>query len=436
MIDLFLALGVLLTTSSQLRNAPLPLGPGELCLAFWIAATLFQAFRSNVLRVTPALSAVSLFWACFALSLSLGTLMALATAEAFDAGLLLHDAIAFPLISASSILSVAMPFAAVRLRRVAWQLAILGSISLLAQWANGLGLFSVSIVDPWFWERFRGWSSNPNQLALLCVVQFLVALFLADSARGPFARLGAVLCLIPPAILGRMSGSDTFSLALLFAITLYGVGKIVLWLRFPAAGAPLRASFARLMLVASPLVLLSLAPLGIALASDAGKFAMGFTKNNGAEAGEEAQLRFALWHQAFARGVESGMLGLGPGPHLQIPPSIAASRIRSAGKISNVINPDQNGTANFEAHNTLFDLFTQGGLLAVLSFTALVAYAAWRAWFARSAGLLAMVGGTMLFGMTGLISRQPIFWFMISLCVTATLPAVPGLRRWGVRESA
>jgi len=67
-----------------------------------------------------------------------------------------------------------------------------------------------------------------------------------------------------------------------------------------------------------------------------------------------------LWRQAIDRGLESGMLGLGPGPHLQIPPSIVAGRVSTGAEPVNIGHPIQNGTANFEAHNTILDLFTQG----------------------------------------------------------------------------
>jgi hypothetical protein len=40
--DVVLALGLLLTTASQLRVPGLPIGPGEVCLAIWILLMVFR----------------------------------------------------------------------------------------------------------------------------------------------------------------------------------------------------------------------------------------------------------------------------------------------------------------------------------------------------------------------------------------------------------
>ena len=423
-LDFIYALGVLLTALSQLRAATRPVGPGELLLAFWIVATFVRLLTPGRFQLTPALTRLGLFWILFAVALSLGIMMALATGEDFDTDFVFHDVLAFPLIGFASALSVAGPGAAVRMRRIAWFATLSGAVLLLLQLANGLGMFSIPILDPWFWERFRGWSSNPNQLALLCMVLFFVALYLADTARSALSRLVALVCLAPPVVLGRMSGSDTLSLAILAGLLIYAAGKAIVALRAARSRPTLAASLLRLMIITSPLMMLSLVPIALTLADDAQKLALGFTKNGGRDAGSEADLRMVLWRQALSRGIESGLLGLGPGPHLQIPASISAGRTAETVKPMNVVNPDQNGTANFEAHNTLLDLFTQGGLLAVVAFSALLINAGWRAYIAESPGLVALLGATVLFGMTGLIARQPIFWLAVSMSITAEAAVV------------
>jgi hypothetical protein len=94
------------------------------------------------------------------------------------------------------------------------------TVPLMPQLADGFGLFSSAMIKPWFWGRFRGWSTKPNQLAPLRGALFFLALFLADAATGTAARVAALCCMIPPAILGRLSQSDTFTLAL------FGAGPI------------------------------------------------------------------------------------------------------------------------------------------------------------------------------------------------------------------
>jgi O-antigen ligase len=105
---------------------------------------------------------------------------------------------------------------------------------------------------------------------------------------------------------------------------------------------------------------------------------------------------------------------------LQIPLSIVVADLASVGtQPANMSHPTQNGTANYEAHNTILDVFTQGGVLAVASFVWLLLRATKYVYRARSAELMALVAGTAIFMMTGNIIRQPIFWFAIVLCLTA-----------------
>jgi hypothetical protein len=419
MMDGILALGLLFTTASQFRLPGIPVGPGELALVVWIAGMVFKTLMSGAPSASRAVSALVAFWGAFALALSIGMITAMATGEAFEPDLMLHDAVAYPLIAVVSCLCAATPS---RLRRVGWFLVISGAASLSLQYANGIGLIRIPGIDPWFWERFRGWSDNPNQLSILCVIIVLVALYLADTATSLSTRLGAILLMIPPLVVGRMSQSDTFVLALAAAVPVWMAVKLIVWLHGERLELSLRGSFARLALIAAPVLLLCLAPLALSKVEDAQRFLMGFAKHNGAEAAEEADLRKTLWRQAIQRGIKSGMLGLGPGPHLQIPPSIVAGR-ESISETTNIGHPTQNGTANFEAHNTVLDLFTQGGLLAVASFAWLLLRATTRAYRARSAGLVALVAGATVFMMTGNIVRQPILWFAIVLCLTA--PVAP-----------
>jgi hypothetical protein len=117
------------------------------------------------------------------------------------------------------------------------------------------------------------------------------------------------------------------------------------------------------------------------------------------------------------------MLGLGPGPHLRIPPSILTARATTANLPKEVYHPSLNGTPNFEAHNTALDLFTQGGLLAILSFFWLAATTLVNTYKARLAGLTTLLGGLLLFGIPDLIVRYPIFWFSIALCLVTGLGA-------------
>ncbi len=416
MMDVTLALALLFTTASQFRLPGIPVGPGELGLVVWIVGIVIKTLLSGAPFPSRAVLALVAFWGAFALALSLGMMTALATGEAFDRELVLHDAVAYPLIAVVSCLCTANSS---RLRRVAWFLVTCGAVSLSLQYANGIGLIRIPGINPWFWERFRGWSDNPAQLAIACLIILLVALHLADTATRVSTRFAAIMFMIPPLVVGRMSQSDTAMLAVTAAVPVWMVVKLIDWVRGERLKLSLRPTLARLALIAAPVLLLCLAPLVLSKAEDVEGFVTGFAKNGGAEASEEAKLRMTLWRQAIERGIESGMLGLGPGPHLQIPPSIEAGRVSANNAPTNVFHPEQNGTANYEAHNSVLDLFTQGGLLAVTSFVWLLLRATMCAFRARSAGLLALMTGVVIMMMTADIIRQPIVWFAIVLCLTA-----------------
>ena len=87
---------------------------------------------------------------------------------------------------------------------------------------------------------------------------------------------------------------------------------------------------------------------------------------------------------------------------------------------------------NFEAHDTFLDLFTHGGLIAVLSLSWLVATALIVTNRAELDGLTTLLCGLAIFSIFHLIVRHPIFWFAVSLCLVAAANPLraPPLRVW------
>lgn len=411
--DIVLALGLLLTTATQLRVGGTPFGFGEVCLLLWLFLMAIRNLPRRDLRLGPALTRLLAFWALLTLSLCIGTITAFATGEDYDSGLFLHDAMAYPLLAAVSCVSVIEPGAQARLNRVAWLLAVLGGLSLCILIAGGEGLVPLP-VDPWFWERFRGWSQNPNQLSLLCCVLALICLHLADISVRPSDRIVALLCMAVAICAGRMTQGDTFTYALVVAGPVFAYIKLRAWVTTSGS----RAAIAALALVAVPMVLVSSLPSALSAASDAGEVVSALSKNGGKEAKQEADLRLLLWRQAIGRGFESGMLGLGPGPHLRIPVEVVVGRI-SMDQPGNTEHPRQGSAANFEAHNTVLDLFTQGGLIAAGSFAWLMIQAGRRTYQLGAAGLVALLCGISICCMTGNVIRLPVVWFALALCLVA-----------------
>jgi hypothetical protein len=418
-LNALLALGALLSAAPQLRLAGSSIGPGEVCLVIWLVLTLGRELARPGHRASPALSQLLVFWAFFAIAQSLGALTGVFVGDIHDLGLFLHDVMAYLLLAAISCLCLVGPEAVARMRQTAWLVAALGAAFLSLQLANAWGLVEIPSIDPWYWDRLRGWSSIPNQLALVCAVLVFLSVHLAETAAGAGERIAAIGCAILPIYVGRLTKSDAFSLVLLSSGVIFAALKFRTWMVSVEQGVTLRLAFAWIAAFVLPLVLASAVPLGASIGVRAEDVAKQLSKDNGAGTDDEAALRFELWNEAISRGLDSWMLGLGPGPHLPIPPSVVAGRESTPDEPINIEHPTPGSELNFEAHNTLLDLFTQGGLIAVSTFVWLTATALWVTLKARLDALTTLLCALGIFGMFHLIVRHPIFWFAIAFCLVA-----------------
>ena len=234
LLDFFLALGMLLSLETQLRAADAALGPGELCLAIWIAPLLAASlwhFNWNTPRV---FSELVVFWMVFAMAECIGAVAGFMMSDIRDDMLALHDVIAYTLVCLVSCLLTIHPDSAVRCRRIAWMLVILGAVSLAMQYLNAEGVFSLPSIDPWYWDRLRGWSANPNQLALLCILIAMISLHLAETSKGVSSRISAIVCLGIAAAVGMMAKSNAYSIVVILAVGFFGTFKA--WRRVKPRG--------------------------------------------------------------------------------------------------------------------------------------------------------------------------------------------------------
>lgn len=418
-LDALFAFGLLLTPASQLRVAGLPVGPGELCLIIWVILVLGREAVRCRLLLTPALSRLLMFWSLFALAQTLGTLTAKLIGDEHDPVWFMHDVMAYPLLAAISCLSVVGPNPGPRLHRITWLLCGFGTPVVLAQLADAWGLYDIPSVDPLWWDQFRGWSSNPHQLAVLCMVLGILSLHLAETSKRLGARIGALACAIIPVYAGRLTGSDSFALILVLSGPILLTFKCRTWLFSRARQISFGSALAWVIVLALPGVLISIAPLAYSIAVEARDLAKSMARENPEQTREKTELRLELWSQALKRGVESGMLGLGPGPHLEIPHSIVSARNMDTVHPQFVEHPMPSFVPNFEAHNTMLDLFTQGGLLIVLSFVWLVAMAFKSACATGQAALPTLLCGLCIYAIATFLLRHPIFWFVIAVCLVA-----------------
>jgi hypothetical protein len=435
--DLLLAIGILLSNATQLRPGDAPVGPGEVCLAIWIVLMLGRETARLGPRFTPALSRLVIFWLLFAAAQSIGILTSYFIADPHDTKALIHDLTAYPLLAAVCVLSVVGPNAGSRVHRVAWLLVTLGSVELGLQALQAWNFISIGTLDLWFWERMRGWSDNPNQLAFQCAMLALLCLHLADVAASVSARIGAVGASVLPIYVGLLTRSDTFGIILIVAGPIFLAIKLRTWLLLHQRTLSARSAFAWIAVLTLPLLLGTVAQYGSSLAANVRGLAEDVGKGDQQDSDKTAHIRLHVWRSAFSRGLDAGMLGLGPGPHVPVPPSIAADRRDPAQDFSGGPQLDPadhaapNGTPNFEAHDTLLDIFTQGGLLAVLTLVWLVATAFLQTYRTRLDGLTTLLCGLTIFSTFHLVIRHPIFWFSIATALTAAEGRTLSLkRRW------
>lgn len=419
LLDVLLAFGLIMSTASQLRPAGFPVGVGEICLALWVFLMVCREVNRLGPRLTPPLSKLVIFWLAFTVAQSLGTMTGYFVGDRHDPDLFMHDVAAYPLLAAVSCLSVVEPGAMPRLRRVAWLVVIFGTVGLALQVAQMWSVIDVLPIKPWYWDRFRGWSAIPNQLGLLCAVLGLLSLHLADTTTGFGGKVAALACTILPIYVGRLSKSDAFALVLVGSIVLFAALKLRSWCSSNDGILTFRSALAWLVILVVPATAVAGTILVGSIEGGIEDLAYDLAKGKPADEQHTASIRFHAWGEALHRGIESGMLGLGPGPHIEIPFSIIEGRMNSKANPEDIEHPTVNGMPNFEAHDTLLDLFTQSGLIGVLSILSLGAVTLLGSLRARLDGLTTLLCGLAVFSIFHLIVRHPIFWFAVALSLVA-----------------
>lgn len=414
--DAILALGLVLTTASQLRPAGLSIGPGEVSLVIWVGLMLGEMKDLLHSKMTPALSRMLVFWILFIISLCLGSATAFVIGDIHDPNLFIHDILAYAILLAVSLLCAVEPDAGCHIHRVAWLLTLFSTVFLGLQLISAWGLLTIPHTDPWYWERFRGLSDNPNQLAIFCAIITFLSIHFIEHIAGPSRKAIAALCAALSIYVGRLTKSDTYAVILVTGILLFALLKFRTWLAMP------KPSFGRaaagIAIISLPIITVTAFLFANLVEAETFDLMMKMAKGTRQETSQTANIRLNAWSSAINRGIESGMLGLGPGPHIDIPSVLVAAR-REDIEPKYIEHPQVNGTPNFEAHNTFLDLFTQGGLIATLSFTWLVGTAFLTAYRTHFDALTVVVWSIIVLSMFHLIIRQPMFWFAVAFALTA-----------------
>ena len=425
--DALVALAVLLALETQLRIGAGPIGPGEFLLSLWLGPLAVISLLRLPREVPRPFWDVLRFWGALAAALSLGVIAAIVRNVAVDWSLVLHDIIAYALLASLTCTLTILPDGPARLHRMLWMIVLFGAGLLLLQLANAQGVFRLGAIDPWYWDRMRGWSDNPNQFALMCLLVGFLAVALAERTPGIWAKLLAVSCAAIGLGTGLLAKSNAFSAVILMVLLFFVLSKL--------ARAFMRAERRSIPLASLAVAVAAFVGWAVCigahltdLRTDALKATSAMARDDAADA--DAALRVHLWGQAVKAGTESMALGLGPGPHLEIPHAILAGR-RDANVPVNIQHPKPGVAANFEAHNTVLELFVQGGLIAVVAFVSIVVLGAYRSWKTGLDGMVALLLAIMIFGSFHVVFRHPSVWFAICLALVGRAPsamAVPILR--------
>lgn len=404
--DILLSAGIVLAPAGQLSTG-LPAGFAEALLFGFVALSFARMLWDGRIEMTDAFIRLGTFWLIFFVTLALGFCISFFIARIQILGFVLHDGMAFSLMMAMCLMMTARRDAAIHMRRSAWLIVGFANVTLALQVATGWGLLGQPGVGPWLGDRFQGWSENPNQLALYCAAYGPLALYLATTSRSPRAVLLACAAAILPFYVGRLTKSDSFLLASVVGYLSFGLLMLGSWLGARVRRPGMPRQLVLLALAGAVALGASLAPQIAARSPGIEALAEGMSRGGGGEKTEEtAQLRLYLWKAAAHTGLSSASLGQGPGPHLERPP----------------VSYRQTLPELFEAHNTILDLFTQGGLIAVLNLAWIVTTAVLVAWRARLDALVALVLSLAVFGLTHLIVRHPVVWFSVAACLLAGRP--------------
>ncbi|AZO21420.1 polymerase [Mesorhizobium sp. M1E.F.Ca.ET.045.02.1.1] len=406
--DALLAFGVVMAGATQLNIPGSSFGYGELSLTLWIMLSIGRILAGGRIEFTPALTSLAGFWLVMAVTLAIGTIVAYLTTVIFLTGLI-HDTVAYLLLVSITCLAAAEPDADRHFRRSTWWLLAIANTALAIQVIQGWGWIPQAGVESWYWDRFRGWSENPNQLALYCAIFGTLALHLATTTGNRWGRFVGIASVFFTFYVGRLTKSDAFLYtSILTYLTFLGL-QIRTWLKTAGAKVSLPRQALVLLLIGSVPLAMSVTPYVLSEATILESFAKSLTKDKGGEAtAETAELRLYLWNAALEKGAQSGSLGLGPGAHVGRPPTWDR-------QFDALTRP-------FEAHSTILDLYTQGGIISVLALVWIVGAAIMSAWRAKLDALLALMVSIVIFSMPHLIIRHPIVWFAITFCLVAGTP--------------
>ena len=388
---IWIAIGIALTTASQLRPGSIPVGIGEGMLVTWMLALLLKISITKRHLITPMTRGLLLFWSVIFLCLAWGFWNALSID--FASPEFLHDLLAYIFVFLFGIALTISISSEAEMEKIVILLISFSAFTLL-------GILLIPAIFPFFspWEygvRFKGWAQNPNQLGLLLSGFPFFALHFLIKSTNIQQRIFYTSIIFSVFIVGMRTESDSlflgWFLGLLF-IGFWGIYKLLInfiskrndvsTVRFAKKQA--------LILLIIIVVLLMVVPLYGKVSIIIGEL---YNKNS------QGSLRFTLWSNGITAMLHSPLFGLGPGPH--------------SGKTL-----DSLGTK--ETHNTFIELATASGIIGLIALISLLIWIGFRAWrhglIVMNAAFISLIGHSLFH----YVLRHPIFWFDLLAIATLT----------------
>jgi O-Antigen ligase len=419
-VPAMVAVGLLLSIATHLRSLTGGLvGPGEALLSLaallgWVAGRPWQLVKNPIV----------LFWGLMALTLVLGSQFG--SLEGLDV-VRNVKAYAFTSVITVGLFALLQRLSDVGLRRVLLYLCVSAAVALwigfVIYLSNNPEIIRLSYLnDAWGDQRYGGWSENPNQLAFFFIPLpvWIAALWRDVASYSWIQRFGLSLLLIALMLMGLLVRSDGLFVVwvleffvLLFLrlrwdmkvsrLSLFGYALAMILCVMVVktfAHGEVRKSFVCAQQTLSQGLNPWRAKCYVGAFEDQETLRIGYS-----DPVAKVELREDHWRNAFKALRLSPIVGHGPGAFAWMP--------------GTPLNELGVGKANVEAHNTLLDLATQGGILLALGWCALLFYlllGAWRVRDSYSFSVVLMIG---MFGMFHYLIRQPYLWFVLIVAFEA-----------------
>lgn len=375
----WLALGVALSTATQLRFAQLPIGPGEIILSGWIFIMAIGLLVRGRLTRGSVQRVLGLFWFVSLVLLGLGWLVAIHTMKWETRQS--RDLVAFALSAMLVLMMVSQEQLDFTIQRSSLIVAVLSVVSVALLFLLSQTSHQVGPLGLYYGPRFVGWARNPNQMAFaLVLTPFLLWKHLSMAVS--VGRRVVLAILVPITLLvGYITMSDALlvawaaSFCILLLFQLYRSQSLIGWKRVD-------------ILLKWALVPAIVLVLLIVFGSNVYRNIWNAVETMYLE-GNQGPARIALWKNGIAAISASPFVGFGPGSH------------------SGFGQPFQ----GYEAHNTLIDWGTSTGMIGVLMYIGLFSWVGYRMWRSRDSVGFSAVCALIIFSLFHYVLRHPLFWY-------------------------